>query len=162
MRNSFCLWTVRPRNPLFILDNINSLFFFDELGLKWLVSRQQGLNTFVLRPHCGEAGPATHLSAGFLLAENISHGLMLRKVGTNNVLIDGWLNLLTLVKIGWMDFVMREHCNHHDSRTPRCQSCSTSTTWHRSSSPCLHSATTPCSCVTIATLCQITSRGGSE
>ncbi|KAG6442039.1 hypothetical protein O3G_MSEX002162 [Manduca sexta] len=42
--------------------------------------KEQGLNTFVLRPHCGEAGPATHLSAGFLLAENISHGLMLRKV----------------------------------------------------------------------------------
>ncbi|XP_052756439.1 AMP deaminase 2-like isoform X2 [Galleria mellonella] len=42
--------------------------------------KEQGLNTFVLRPHCGEAGPATHLSAAFLLAENISHGLMLRKV----------------------------------------------------------------------------------
>ncbi|XP_028037472.1 AMP deaminase 2-like [Bombyx mandarina] len=42
--------------------------------------KEQGLNTFVLRPHCGEAGPAAHLSAGFLLAENISHGLILRKV----------------------------------------------------------------------------------
>ncbi|XP_026743053.1 AMP deaminase 2-like isoform X2 [Trichoplusia ni] len=44
------------------------------------IRKEQGLNTFVLRPHCGEAGPATHLSAGFLLSENISHGLMLRKV----------------------------------------------------------------------------------
>uniref|UniRef100_T1IRU9 AMP deaminase 2 n=1 Tax=Strigamia maritima TaxID=126957 RepID=T1IRU9_STRMM len=42
--------------------------------------RERGLNTFVLRPHCGEAGPVQHLVAGFLLAENISHGLMLRKV----------------------------------------------------------------------------------
>ncbi|XP_039758165.1 AMP deaminase 2-like [Pararge aegeria] len=42
--------------------------------------KEQGLNTFVLRPHCGEAGPPVHLCAGFLLAENISHGLMLRKV----------------------------------------------------------------------------------
>ncbi|CAH0728659.1 unnamed protein product, partial [Brenthis ino] len=42
--------------------------------------KEQGLNTFVLRPHCGEAGPAVHLCAGFLLSENISHGLMLRKV----------------------------------------------------------------------------------
>ncbi|KAJ0173440.1 hypothetical protein K1T71_010589 [Dendrolimus kikuchii] len=42
--------------------------------------KEQGLNTFVLRPHCGEAGPATHLSVGFLLAQNISHGLILRKV----------------------------------------------------------------------------------
>ncbi|XP_065563818.1 AMP deaminase 2-like isoform X3 [Artemia franciscana] len=42
--------------------------------------KDRGLNTFVLRPHCGEAGPVQHLVAGFLLAENISHGLMLRKV----------------------------------------------------------------------------------
>ncbi|VVD04347.1 unnamed protein product [Leptidea sinapis] len=39
-----------------------------------------GLNTFVLRPHCGEAGPVQHLVCGFMLAENISHGLLLRKV----------------------------------------------------------------------------------
>ncbi|OWR46546.1 AMP deaminase 2 [Danaus plexippus plexippus] len=42
--------------------------------------KEQGLNTFVLRPHCGEAGPPAHLCAAFLLAENISHGLILRKV----------------------------------------------------------------------------------
>ncbi|CAK1547507.1 unnamed protein product [Leptosia nina] len=42
--------------------------------------KERGLNTFVLRPHCGEAGPPSHLSAAFLLAENISHGLILRKV----------------------------------------------------------------------------------
>ncbi|KAH9642301.1 hypothetical protein HF086_009665 [Spodoptera exigua] len=41
--------------------------------------KEQGLNTFVLRPHCGEAGPVQHLVCGFLLAENISHGLLLRK-----------------------------------------------------------------------------------
>ncbi|XP_018917140.1 AMP deaminase 2 isoform X3 [Bemisia tabaci] len=42
--------------------------------------KEQGLNTFVLRPHCGEAGPVQHLVCGYLLAENISHGLLLRKV----------------------------------------------------------------------------------
>ncbi|XP_067012263.1 AMP deaminase 2 isoform X2 [Anabrus simplex] len=42
--------------------------------------REQGLNTFVLRPHCGEAGPVQHLVCGFMMAENISHGLLLRKV----------------------------------------------------------------------------------
>ncbi|CAF4866701.1 unnamed protein product [Pieris macdunnoughi] len=42
--------------------------------------KERGLNTFVLRPHCGEAGPPSHLSAAFLLSENISHGLILRKV----------------------------------------------------------------------------------
>nr|CAD7395498.1 unnamed protein product [Timema cristinae] len=42
--------------------------------------RERGLNTFVLRPHCGEAGPVQHLVCGFMMAENISHGLLLRKV----------------------------------------------------------------------------------
>lgn len=42
--------------------------------------RKQGLNTFVLRPHCGEAGAVQHLVCGFMMAENISHGLLLRKV----------------------------------------------------------------------------------
>ena len=38
------------------------------------------LHRFVLRPHCGEAGQIQHLVVGFLLAESISHGLLLRKV----------------------------------------------------------------------------------
>lgn len=42
--------------------------------------RERGMNTFVLRPHCGEAGPVQHLVCGYLMAENISHGLLLRKV----------------------------------------------------------------------------------
>ncbi|XP_078326694.1 AMP deaminase 2-like isoform X9 [Crassostrea virginica] len=42
--------------------------------------RERGFPTFTLRPHCGEAGNVTHLVAGFMLAENISHGLVLRKV----------------------------------------------------------------------------------
>ncbi|XP_049562988.1 AMP deaminase 2 isoform X1 [Orcinus orca] len=41
--------------------------------------RQRGFHTFVLRPHCGEAGPIHHLVSAFMLAENISHGLLLRK-----------------------------------------------------------------------------------
>lgn len=41
---------------------------------------ERGMSTFVLRPHCGEAGPVQHLVCGFLMAENISHGLLLRKV----------------------------------------------------------------------------------
>ncbi|XP_034441911.1 AMP deaminase 2-like isoform X2 [Hippoglossus hippoglossus] len=40
---------------------------------------RRGLHTFVLRPHCGEAGPIHHLVSGFFLSENISHGLLLRK-----------------------------------------------------------------------------------
>ncbi|KAK5611225.1 AMP deaminase 2 [Crenichthys baileyi] len=41
--------------------------------------RQHGFHTLVLRPHCGEAGPIHHLVSGFMLSENISHGLLLRK-----------------------------------------------------------------------------------
>lgn len=41
--------------------------------------RDRGLSTLNLRPHCGEAGPIHHLLTGFMLAENISHGLLLRK-----------------------------------------------------------------------------------
>lgn len=37
-------------------------------------------DTFVLRPHCGEAGDTDHLTSAFLLAHSISHGILLRKV----------------------------------------------------------------------------------
>ncbi|WVQ97309.1 AMP deaminase [Kwoniella sp. CBS 9459] len=42
--------------------------------------RARGFNTFVLRPHCGEAGDPDHLSSAFLTAHSISHGILLRKV----------------------------------------------------------------------------------
>lgn len=42
--------------------------------------RERGLNTFQFRPHCGEAGSITHLVTAFLTADNISHGLNLKKV----------------------------------------------------------------------------------
>jgi len=41
--------------------------------------RERHMSTFVLRPHCGEAGNFHHLMGAFLLAENISHGILLRK-----------------------------------------------------------------------------------
>uniref|UniRef100_A0A7N6B317 AMP deaminase n=1 Tax=Anabas testudineus TaxID=64144 RepID=A0A7N6B317_ANATE len=41
--------------------------------------RQRGMNTFLFRPHCGEAGAITHLLACFMTADNISHGLNLKK-----------------------------------------------------------------------------------
>ncbi|VDM98374.1 unnamed protein product [Thelazia callipaeda] len=42
--------------------------------------RERGLNTFSLRPHCGEAGHVNHLVTGYLTSESIAHGLLLRKV----------------------------------------------------------------------------------
>ncbi|KAG7878083.1 hypothetical protein KL937_004231 [Ogataea polymorpha] len=45
---------------------------------QWRVRR--GFNTFVLRPHSGEAGDPEHLIAAYLAAEGISHGILLRKL----------------------------------------------------------------------------------
>ena len=42
--------------------------------------KQRGFNTFVLRPHCGEAGDPDHLAAAALCCHSISHGILLRKV----------------------------------------------------------------------------------
>ncbi|GMM31906.1 AMP deaminase [Martiniozyma asiatica (nom. inval.)] len=40
----------------------------------------RGFNTFVLRPHSGEAGDPEHLISAFLTSEGISHGILLRKL----------------------------------------------------------------------------------
>lgn len=41
--------------------------------------KERGMSTFLFRPHCGEAGSITHLVSAFLTADNISHGLNLKK-----------------------------------------------------------------------------------
>ena len=41
--------------------------------------KRRGFSTFVLRPHCGEAGDVEHLASAVLCCHSISHGLMLRK-----------------------------------------------------------------------------------
>ncbi|PKC59713.1 AMP deaminase [Rhizophagus irregularis] len=42
--------------------------------------KARGFNTFVLRPHAGEAGDTDHLTSAFLTSQSISHGILLRKV----------------------------------------------------------------------------------
>ncbi|EJD50398.1 AMP deaminase [Auricularia subglabra TFB-10046 SS5] len=42
--------------------------------------RARGFNTFVLRPHSGEAGDTDHLASAYLTSHSISHGILLRKV----------------------------------------------------------------------------------
>lgn len=37
-------------------------------------------DTFVFRPHCGEAGSTDHLASAFLTSHSISHGIVLRKL----------------------------------------------------------------------------------
>jgi AMP deaminase len=38
------------------------------------------VDTFVLRPHAGEAGDSANLTSAFLTSQSISHGILLRKV----------------------------------------------------------------------------------
>jgi len=42
--------------------------------------KRRGFSTFVLRPHCGEAGDPDHLAAAVLCCHSISHGITLRKM----------------------------------------------------------------------------------
>ena len=41
--------------------------------------KHRNFNTFVLRPHCGEAGDVDHLASAVLCCHSISHGITLRK-----------------------------------------------------------------------------------
>ncbi|RAL08440.1 AMP deaminase [Aspergillus homomorphus CBS 101889] len=55
-------------------------FMFANIASLNIWRKKLGFNTFVLRPHCGEAGDPDHLAVGFLCCHSISHGILLRKV----------------------------------------------------------------------------------
>ncbi|KAL5347568.1 AMP deaminase [Pseudogymnoascus australis] len=55
-------------------------YMFANIASLNVMRKQRGFNTFVLRPHCGEAGDSDHLAAAVLTCHSISHGLLLRKV----------------------------------------------------------------------------------
>ncbi|KAL9086931.1 MAG: hypothetical protein Q9159_003892 [Coniocarpon cinnabarinum] len=55
-------------------------FLFSNMASLNVWRKQRGFNTFLLRPHCGEAGDTDHLAAAVLCCHSISHGLLLRKV----------------------------------------------------------------------------------
>mmetsp|Transcript_14246 Transcript_14246/g.36439 ORF Transcript_14246/g.36439 Transcript_14246/m.36439 type:complete len:1280 (+) Transcript_14246:43-3882(+) len=65
----------RPENPpysyymYYMWANIQSLN---------LLRQQKGLNTFDMRPHCGESGDVDHLGSSFLVARGVNHGIALR------------------------------------------------------------------------------------
>ena len=69
-------WNTKQNPPYsywiyFVFANIASLNVW---------RKQRGFNTFLLRPHCGEAGETDHLAAAVLCCHSISHGILLRKV----------------------------------------------------------------------------------
>lgn len=85
----------KPENPMFDIDvptpdewNDNEnppysyylYYMFANITVLNHFREERGLNTFVFRPHCGEAGPVQHLVSAFMMCESISHGLLLRKV----------------------------------------------------------------------------------
>ncbi|KAF2754062.1 AMP deaminase [Pseudovirgaria hyperparasitica] len=55
-------------------------FLFANIASLNVWRKQRGFNTFLLRPHCGEAGDTDHLAAATICCHSISHGLLLRKV----------------------------------------------------------------------------------
>lgn len=55
-------------------------YLFANMASLNIFRKRQGFNTFVLRPHCGEAGDPDHLAAAVLCCHSISHGITLRKM----------------------------------------------------------------------------------
>ncbi|OHE91763.1 AMP deaminase, partial [Colletotrichum orchidophilum] len=55
-------------------------YLFSNMSSLNALRQRRGFNTFVLRPHCGEAGDSEHLAVALLCCHSISHGLLLRKV----------------------------------------------------------------------------------
>jgi AMP deaminase len=53
---------------------------FSTCSQRYVERQTDQVDTFVLRPHCGEAGDPDHLSSAFLTSHSIAHGILLRKV----------------------------------------------------------------------------------
>ncbi|KAI9713302.1 MAG: hypothetical protein M1812_006661 [Candelaria pacifica] len=69
-------WTTRQNPPY----SYWIYYLFANMASLNVWRKQRGFNTFLLRPHCGEAGDTDHLAAAVLCCHSISHGLLLRKV----------------------------------------------------------------------------------
>lgn len=54
-------------------------YFYANINALNKYRMSKGLNTFKFRPHCGEAGDPLHLISSYLVTDNISHGIELRK-----------------------------------------------------------------------------------
>ena len=69
-------WNTNPNPPY----SYWIYYLFANMASLNVWRKRRGFNTFVLRPHCGEAGDTDHLAAAVLACHSISHGLLLRKV----------------------------------------------------------------------------------
>uniref|UniRef100_A0A8C5L8B7 AMP deaminase n=1 Tax=Jaculus jaculus TaxID=51337 RepID=A0A8C5L8B7_JACJA len=68
-------WTTE-KNPSY---TYYAYYMFSNIMVLNSLRKERGMNTFLFRPHCGEAGALTHLMTAFMVADNISHGLNLKK-----------------------------------------------------------------------------------
>ncbi|XP_021121388.1 AMP deaminase 1 isoform X4 [Heterocephalus glaber] len=68
-------WTVE-NNPSY---TYYAYYMYANIMVLNCLRKERGMNTFLFRPHCGEAGALTHLMIAFMIADNISHGLNLKK-----------------------------------------------------------------------------------
>ncbi|XP_076975921.1 AMP deaminase 1 isoform X1 [Tamandua tetradactyla] len=68
-------WTME-NNPSY---TYYAYYMFANIMVLNSLRKERGMNTFLFRPHCGEAGALTHLLIAFMTADNISHGLNLKK-----------------------------------------------------------------------------------
>ncbi|XP_032947833.1 AMP deaminase 1 isoform X3 [Rhinolophus ferrumequinum] len=68
-------WTME-RNPSY---TYYAYYMYANIMVLNSLRKERGMNTFLFRPHCGEAGALTHLMTAFMTADNISHGLNLKK-----------------------------------------------------------------------------------
>ena len=66
--------------PHFYIHSRFYSFNLPEPFLRTIPYDNSNSDTFVLRPHAGEAGDTDHLTSAFLTAHSISHGILLRKV----------------------------------------------------------------------------------
>ncbi|XP_073665426.1 AMP deaminase 1 isoform X3 [Tursiops truncatus] len=68
-------WTME-KNPSY---TYYAYYMYANITVLNSLRKERGMNTFLFRPHCGEAGALTHLMTAFMTADNISHGLNLKK-----------------------------------------------------------------------------------
>uniref|UniRef100_A0A8C5WI11 AMP deaminase n=2 Tax=Leptobrachium leishanense TaxID=445787 RepID=A0A8C5WI11_9ANUR len=68
-------WT-QEQNPPY---SYYLFYMYTNIMLLNNLRRERGMSTFLFRPHCGEAGSITNLVSAFITADNISHGLNLKK-----------------------------------------------------------------------------------
>lgn len=71
-------WT-SPSSPSYAYQ---LYYFWANLTVLNRLRHSKGLNTFSLRPHCGESGAVVHLCAAYLLSHGISHGILLKNSAT--------------------------------------------------------------------------------